>query len=227
MQELASLKKDIKKESAPATGSASSSSKVYLGLQKIVWGHNLKHMSNPARLNNGSQHVGSKTGAKACAIKGHNLNLCQTPLGWTTGHNLNICQTPLGWTTGHNLNICQTLLGWTTGPNMWAPKRGRRHAAIEDHNLCCHRANCMVPRQKTSSKKWEIYHSTAMNGKTLHYHAVLLGAYFGFLHVCLQARLKCDSLAFLPDWRSSGHRRSWPQHALCWKALATHYLCLL
>ncbi|CAL1156792.1 unnamed protein product [Cladocopium goreaui] len=31
-QELASLKKDIKKESAPATGSASSSSKVYLGL---------------------------------------------------------------------------------------------------------------------------------------------------------------------------------------------------
>ena len=29
-------------------------------------------------MNNGSQHVGSKTGAKACAIKDHNLNLCQT-----------------------------------------------------------------------------------------------------------------------------------------------------
>ena len=50
-------------------------------------------------------------------------------------------------------------------------------------------------------------------------HAVLFGAYFGFLHdpACMFARmtqvLKCDSLAFLPHWRSSGHRRSWPQHA--------------
>ena len=33
VQELASLKKDMKKESAQATGSASSSYKVYLGLQ--------------------------------------------------------------------------------------------------------------------------------------------------------------------------------------------------
>ena len=33
VQELASLKKDMKKDSAQATGSASSSYKVYLGLQ--------------------------------------------------------------------------------------------------------------------------------------------------------------------------------------------------
>ena len=63
-------------------------------------------------------------------------------------------------------------------------------------------------------------------------HAVLLGAYLvhwipAFMFARVTQVLKCDSVAFLPHWRSSGHRRSWPQHARCWKAMATHSLCLL
>ena len=190
-------------------------------------------MSNPARLNNGSQHVGSKTGAKACAIKGHNLNLCQTPLGWTTGHNLNICQTPLSWTTGQNLNMSNPAR-LHNGSQHVGSKTGAKACAIKDHNLCCHRANCMVPRQKTSSKKWEIYHSTAMNGKN---PSLPCGTTWCLLWIpaCMFASstqvwlsgLLAALEELLPHWRSSGHRRSWHQHALCWKALATHYLCLL
>ena len=109
--------------------------------------------------------------------------------------------------------------------------------------FCCHRANCVVLRQRKWEiyqeweevrelrKKWEIYHSAKhdMNGKKTFTCSTTWCLLWipAFMFARMTQVLKCDSVAFLPHWRSSGHRRSWPQHAWCWKAMATHSLCLL